>query len=82
MTERLQYHPDYAVPPGALRAAKLNLRAHAAVDWDRVLKSPLDVPKREWQEGLMAFTQKRAPEYGRFWEELKANLGAETLGQS
>jgi enoyl-CoA hydratase/carnithine racemase len=58
-----------AVPPGALKAAKLNLRAHAAIDWERVLRSPLDVPKEEWQEGLTAFAQKRAPEYGRFWHE-------------
>ena len=57
-----------SVPPGALKAARLNLRAHAAIDWDRVLRSPLDVPSEEWQEGLDAFTQKRAPEYGRFWE--------------
>lgn len=58
-----------AVPPGALKAARLNLHAHMAVDWDRVLKSPLDVPRREWQEGLNAFMQKRPADYGRFWQE-------------
>ena len=58
-----------AVPPGALKAAKLNLRAHDGIDWERVVKSPLDVPKTEWQEGLDAFTQKRAPDYERFWRE-------------
>jgi enoyl-CoA hydratase/carnithine racemase len=62
-----------SVPPGALKAAKLNLFAHAAVDWHRVLASPLDVPKQEWQEGLAAFNQKRAPEYSRFWNEVKEN---------
>ena len=68
-----------SVPPGALKAAKLNLHAHTAIDWGRVLRSPLDVPKQEWQEGLSAFTQKRAPEYGRFWDEARDHLGAETL---
>lgn len=56
-----------AVPPGAMKAAKLNLRAHAAVDWERVVESPRDVPKTEWQEGLDAFMQKRTPDYDRFW---------------
>jgi enoyl-CoA hydratase/carnithine racemase len=60
-----------AVPPGALRAAKLNLHAHTAIDWQRVLNSPLDVPKREWQEGLDAFMEKRAPDYTGFWDEIK-----------
>lgn len=55
------------VPPGAIRAAKWNLRAHAAVDWERVLQSPLDVPKAEWQEGLDSFTERRAPSFERFW---------------
>ena len=57
-----------SVPPGALRAAKFNLHAHVGIDWDRVLSSPLEVPKEEWQEGLAAFTEKRAPDYGRFWD--------------
>lgn len=62
-----------SAPPGALKAAKLNLCAHAAVDWHRVLVSPLDVPKKEWQEGLAAFNEKRAPEYSGFWDEFKRN---------
>lgn len=56
-----------SVPPGALKAAKLNLLAHTSIDWRRVVESPLDVPKEEWQEGLAAFNQKRAPNYERFW---------------
>ncbi|MEX3945677.1 enoyl-CoA hydratase/isomerase family protein [Paraburkholderia sp. BR10937] len=63
-----------AVPPGALRAAKRNLCGHAAVDWHRVLTSPLDVPKPEWQEGLLAFNQKRAPEYSGFWDAVKGSV--------
>jgi enoyl-CoA hydratase/carnithine racemase len=54
-------------PPGALAAAKANLRVHAPVAWDRVLSSPKDVPKGEWQEGLDAFTERRAASFERFW---------------
>ncbi|MFM0022889.1 enoyl-CoA hydratase/isomerase family protein [Paraburkholderia azotifigens] len=68
-----------SVPPGALKAARLNLRAHMAIDWGRVLRSPLDVPRNEWQEGLDAFTEKRAPDYGRFWAEIKENRGTRVL---
>jgi len=68
-----------SVPPGALKAAKLNLHAHAAIDWNRVLKSPLDVPRQEWQEGITAFNEKRAPEYGRFWEDAKHQLKGANL---
>lgn len=59
-----------SVPPGALKVVKLNLHAHTAIDWRRVVESPLDVPKEEWQEGLAAFNQKRAPDYERFWEKV------------
>jgi enoyl-CoA hydratase/carnithine racemase len=62
-----------SAPPGALNAAKRNLHAHAAIDWSRVLHSPLDVPKKEWQEGLDAFTEKRAPQYEHFWAQIGAN---------
>lgn len=54
-------------PPGALAAVKANLRAHAPIAWDRVLSSPKDVPKSEWQEGLDAFTERRAASFERFW---------------
>lgn len=54
-------------PPGALAAAKANLRAHAPVAWDRVLSSPKDVPKSEWEEGLDAFTERRPASFERFW---------------
>jgi enoyl-CoA hydratase/carnithine racemase len=57
-------------PPGAIRAAKWNLHGHGAIDWRRVLQSPLDVPKAEWQEGLDSFTESRAPSYEHFWENL------------
>jgi enoyl-CoA hydratase/carnithine racemase len=57
-----------AAPPGAIAAAKAHLRRHAATDWARILASPLDVPKAEWQEGLDAFAERRLPDYTRFWE--------------
>jgi len=63
-------------PPGAIRAAKSNLHGHAAVDWARVLASPLDVPKGEWQEGLNAFAERRSPSYRRFWAAERDAYGA------
>jgi enoyl-CoA hydratase/carnithine racemase len=56
-------------PPGAVRAAKSNLQAHQAIDWGRILQSPLDVPRAEWQEGLDSFTERRPPSFERFWRE-------------
>nr|WP_315591856.1 enoyl-CoA hydratase/isomerase family protein [uncultured Cupriavidus sp.] len=55
-------------PPGALRAAKRHLHAHAAYDWERVIGSVTDVPRAEWQEGLDAFTEKRPTEFSRLWQ--------------
>ena len=69
-----------SVPPGALKAAKLNLLAHSSIDWRRVVESPLDVPKAEWQEGLDAFNQKRAPNYERFWEKVSDGRGIHIEG--
>lgn len=69
-----------SVPPGALKAAKLNLLAHTSIDWRRVVESPLDVPKAEWQEGLDAFNQKRAPNYERFWEKVSDGSGIQIEG--
>jgi enoyl-CoA hydratase/carnithine racemase len=60
--------------PGAIAAAKSHLRAHAAMDWARILSSPLDVPRAEWQEGLDAFTERRPPDYTRFWENSASRM--------
>lgn len=65
-------------PPGALAAAKANLRAHAPVAWERVLASPMDVPRSEWQEGLDAFTERRAPSFESFWAAAGAHLAVAT----
>lgn len=54
-------------PPGALVAAKRHLHGHAGYDWQRVIASVTDVPRAEWQEGLDAFTEKRATNFDRFW---------------
>jgi enoyl-CoA hydratase/carnithine racemase len=64
------------VPPGALRAAKSNVQAHASVDWQRVLVSPLDVPSAEWQEGLDSFCEHRAPSFEPFWAKDAFNKAA------
>jgi hypothetical protein len=56
-------------PPGAIAAAKRNLQRHAKTDWDTVQSSLKEVPAREWQEGLDSFTERRAPDYERFWAD-------------
>ena len=53
--------------PGAIAAAKCAHHAHAPTDWERVRATLSDVPRPEWQEGLDAFTEKRAPDFNRFW---------------
>jgi len=60
-------------PPGAIKAARSNLYAHADIDWPRVLRSPLDVPAAEWREGLDAFTEKRIASFDRFWTEANSD---------
>jgi enoyl-CoA hydratase len=70
-----------SAPPGAIRAAKSNLQRHHAIDWERVLHSPLDVPRAEWQEGLDSFTERRSPSFDRFWRE-DANVVAGTSGKA
>ncbi|MHC6225582.1 enoyl-CoA hydratase/isomerase family protein [Pseudomonas sp. X10] len=59
-------------PPVALSAAKRNLHAHAGYDWARVQRSVTDVPRAEWQEGLDAFTEKRAPDFEPFWRAIRS----------
>ena len=54
-------------PPGALSVAKRAVQHHAQIDWAHVLASLQAVPHDEWQEGLDAFLQHRAPDYDRFW---------------
>jgi enoyl-CoA hydratase len=58
-----------AVPPGALRAVKRQFNHHHRVDWECVLSSAADVPPAEWREGLDAFTEKRQPNFERFWKD-------------
>jgi enoyl-CoA hydratase/carnithine racemase len=53
--------------PGALAVAKRHLLLHNPIDWERVRASLHEVPKREWQEGLDAFTARRPFDYDKFW---------------
>lgn len=53
--------------PGALSVAKSYAHRHAVTHWSDVHQSLLDIPEREWSEGLNAFTQKRAASYDSFW---------------
>jgi enoyl-CoA hydratase/carnithine racemase len=54
--------------PGAIAAAKRAHHGHAPTDWERVRATLTDVPRPEWQEGLDAFAEKRAPDFNRFWK--------------
>ncbi|PWB65125.1 MAG: enoyl-CoA hydratase/isomerase family protein [Bradyrhizobiaceae bacterium] len=57
--------------PGAITAAKRAHHGHAPTDWERVRASLTEVPRAEWQEGLDAFTERRAPDFDRFWRPAK-----------
>ena len=53
--------------PGAIAQAKHSLNRHAQVDWGETEASLMRLPNEEWQEGLGAFTERRKPDYARFW---------------
>lgn len=55
------------VSPGALRVAKEIMRTYERTDWDSVRLSPTRVPQAEWQEGIRAFSERRKPDFDRFW---------------
>lgn len=57
-------------PPAALEAIKRGVDRHMPTDWLEVQASVGRLPAAEWQEGLGAFTEKRKPDYQRFWDEL------------
>ena len=56
-------------PPGALRETKRSYRGHAPIDWTLIRQSLLDLPRKEWEEGLGAFLERRKPDYETFWRD-------------
>jgi len=53
--------------PSALAVAKKHLREHHPIDWERVRRSLHEVDPAEWNEGLSAFTERRAFDHEKFW---------------
>ena len=56
-------------PPGALRETKRSYRGHAPIDWTLIRQSLLGLPRKEWEEGLGAFLERRKPDYETFWRD-------------
>jgi enoyl-CoA hydratase len=56
------------VPPGALAELKHSVSRQHATDWQEVRACLSRLPPEQWQEGLSAFVEKRAPQYERFWQ--------------
>lgn len=57
------------VAPGSTAVAKHFAHQHAVTQWGNVHQSLQAVPENEWQEGLRAFTEKRAANYETFWQQ-------------
>ncbi|NGO53451.1 enoyl-CoA hydratase/isomerase family protein [Allomesorhizobium camelthorni] len=55
------------VSPGALRVSKEYINKYESTDWKGVRVSPTEVPHEEWQEGIRAFSERRRPDFDRFW---------------
>lgn len=58
-----------AAPPGAIAAVKRNLGRVSPDDWHGVHGLLAHLRPEEWREGLTAFSEKRAPDYERFWKK-------------
>jgi enoyl-CoA hydratase/carnithine racemase len=58
-----------AAPPGAIAAVKRNLGRVAPDDWQAIHGLLAHLQPGEWREGLTAFSEKRAPDYERFWNK-------------
>lgn len=54
--------------PGALAELKHGVSRQHATDWNEVRACLSRLPPAQWQEGLSAFVEKRAPQYERFWQ--------------
>lgn len=55
--------------PGALAQIKASLNQHASLNWAEVDASLLRLTPAEWKEGLGAFTERRRPDYQKFWDK-------------
>ncbi len=56
-------------PPGAIAAVKRNLGRVPPADWEGLHGLLAHMRPEEWREGLTAFSEKRAPDYERFWND-------------
>jgi len=55
-------------PPAAIAAVKRNLGRVPAGDWEAIHGLLAHVDPAEWREGLTAFSEKRTPDFERFWK--------------
>jgi enoyl-CoA hydratase/carnithine racemase len=55
-------------PPAAIAAVKRNLGRIAPADWEAIHALLAGLDPAEWREGLTAFSEKRTPDFERFWK--------------
>lgn len=57
-----------SAPPAAIAAAKRSLGRTAPGDWEGIHQLLQRLDPAEWREGLTAFSEKRTPDFERFWK--------------
>lgn len=57
-----------AAPPAAIAAVKRNLGRVPPTDWEAIHALLAHLDPAEWREGLTAFSEKRTPDFERFWK--------------
>ena len=55
-------------PPAAIAAVKRNLGRVPPGDWEGIHRLLADLDPAEWREGLTAFSEKRGPDFEKFWK--------------
>ena len=55
-------------PPAAVAAVKRNLGRVPPGDWEGIHRLLADLDPAEWREGLTAFSEKRGPDFEKFWK--------------
>src|SRR3954464_11004689 len=58
-------------PPGAIAAVKRTLGRVPAGDWAAIHGLLAHLDPAEWREGLTAFSEKRTPDFERFWKPVE-----------